>query len=59
MATTAKAWGTQGPTEALKPIVIERRALRPEDVAIKISHCGICHSARRLGHELLPDGAWP
>jgi len=44
MATTAKAWGTQGPTEALKPMVIERRALRPEDVAIKISHCGICHS---------------
>lgn len=44
MATTAKAWGTEVSTEALKPMMIERRALRPEDVAIKISHCGICHS---------------
>jgi uncharacterized zinc-type alcohol dehydrogenase-like protein len=28
----------------LKPITIERRDLRPDDVAIRISHCGICHS---------------
>jgi uncharacterized zinc-type alcohol dehydrogenase-like protein len=25
-------------------MTIERRALRPDDVAIKITHCGICHS---------------
>lgn len=44
MATTAKAWGV---TDAQSPVVafdIERRDLRPEDVAIAISHCGICHS---------------
>jgi uncharacterized zinc-type alcohol dehydrogenase-like protein len=28
----------------VEPLTIERRALRPEDVAIKITHCGICHS---------------
>ena len=44
MATQAKAWGTEGPAERLKPMTIERRSLRPEDVAIRITHCGICHS---------------
>ncbi|HUG45479.1 MAG TPA: NAD(P)-dependent alcohol dehydrogenase [Sphingomicrobium sp.] len=44
MATQAKAWGTKGPHERLEPMAIERRDLRPEDVSIKISHCGICHS---------------
>ena len=44
MATQAKSWGTKGPQERLEPMTIERRDLRPEDVAIKISHCGICHS---------------
>ncbi len=44
MPTIAKAWGTAGPNESLKPMHVERRDLRPEDVAIRISHCGICHS---------------
>lgn len=42
--TKAKAWGVDSAGAAAKPMTIERRALRPEDVAIKISHCGICHS---------------
>jgi uncharacterized zinc-type alcohol dehydrogenase-like protein len=32
------------------PLTIERRALRPDDVAIKISHCGICHSDLHMAH---------
>ena len=44
MATQAKAWGTSGADQPLKPMEIERRALRPNDVAIRITHCGICHS---------------
>lgn len=44
MTTQAKAWGTTGATAKLEPMTIDRRELRPEDVAIKISHCGICHS---------------
>jgi alcohol dehydrogenase (NADP+) len=44
MATQAKAWGTEGPQERLKPMLIDRRDLRSEDVAIRISHCGICHT---------------
>ena len=44
MGTTAIGWGTDAPDQPLKPIVFERRDLRPDDVAIEISHSGICHS---------------
>jgi len=42
--TKAKAWGVESVGAKAVPMTIERRALRPEDVAIRISHCGICHS---------------
>ena len=42
--TTTKAWGVEAAGAAAVPMTIERRALRPEDVAIRISHSGICHS---------------
>ena len=51
MAKQAKAWGTTGPKDRLEPMVIERRDLRPEDVAIKISHCGVCHSDVHFAHD--------
>lgn len=44
MATTVKAWGVENAGSEAVPLTIERRELRPEDVAIEISHCGICHS---------------
>lgn len=44
MVTTAKAWGLEATAQPLKPMTVPRRELRPEDVAIRISHCGICHS---------------
>jgi uncharacterized zinc-type alcohol dehydrogenase-like protein len=42
--TSAKAWGVDSAGAPAKPMTIERRALRPEDVAIRISYSGICHS---------------
>ena len=51
MATTASAWGTTGPDQPLGPLSIERRDLRPEDVAIEISHCGICHTDLHFAHD--------
>src|SRR5438105_241933 len=42
--TTAKAWGTDAPDQPLRPMEIERRGLRPDDVAIRITFAGICHS---------------
>ena len=42
--TLARGWGTDAPDQPLKPMEFERRALRPDDVAIKITYAGICHS---------------
>src|SRR5881275_3718783 len=42
--TIAKAWGTDGADQPLRPMEVERRALRPDDVAIKTTYAGICHS---------------
>ena len=39
-----KGWGTDAPDQPLRPMEFERRALRPDDVAIKITYAGICHS---------------
>src|SRR5918998_133991 len=42
--TKARGWGTEAPDEPLRPMDFERRALRPDDVAIRITYAGICHS---------------
>jgi alcohol dehydrogenase (NADP+) len=42
--TLARGWGTDAPDQPLRPMEFERRALRPDDVAIKITYAGICHS---------------
>ncbi|MDQ3245654.1 MAG: NAD(P)-dependent alcohol dehydrogenase [Pseudomonadota bacterium] len=44
MPTTATGWGTDAPDQPLKRMTVERRDLRPDDVAIKITYAGICHS---------------
>jgi len=44
MASTARGWGTEAADRPLKPMTFERRALRGNDVAIDITHVGICHS---------------
>jgi uncharacterized zinc-type alcohol dehydrogenase-like protein len=44
MPTQAKGWGTDAADQPLRPMTFERRDLRPDDVAIKITYAGICHS---------------
>ncbi len=39
-----KAYAAESATSPLAPFAIERRALRPSDVAIDILFCGVCHS---------------
>lgn len=41
---TAKSYAVQSHTAKFAPHPIQRRDLRPNDVHISISHCGICHS---------------
>lgn len=38
------AYGALRPDAPLQAVTIERRELGPDDVAIDITHCGICHS---------------
>lgn len=42
--TATAAWAATAPDALIAPLTIERRALRPEDVDIAITHCGVCHS---------------
>lgn len=42
--TATAAWGATAPESGIAPLTIGRRALRDEDVAIAITHCGVCHS---------------
>lgn len=44
MPIQALGWGTHAPDRPLEPIAFERRDLRPEDVDIRITYSGICHS---------------
>ena len=57
--TTAKAWGVESAGAAAVPLTIVRRALRPEDVAIRISHCGICHSDLHMARNDWGMGLYP
>lgn len=40
----AKAYAAISASSPLQPLEIERRSVKPDDVVIEISHCGICHS---------------
>ena len=44
MASTAHGWGTDSADQPLRPMIFDRRAPRPDDVVIRISHAGICHT---------------
>ncbi|MDR9433791.1 MAG: alcohol dehydrogenase catalytic domain-containing protein, partial [Spiribacter sp.] len=40
----AHAYAAQSDQSGLAPFSLERRALRPDDVAIDIDYCGVCHT---------------
>jgi uncharacterized zinc-type alcohol dehydrogenase-like protein len=42
--TQIRAYGAQRNNGAIDPMTIERRALLPDDIAIDILYCGVCHS---------------
>jgi len=43
-ATKSPAYAALSATTPIEPFEIERRAPRPNDVAIEILYCGVCHS---------------
>lgn len=44
MSQHARAYGAQSSDAGLTPLTIERRDPRPDDVAIDILYCGVCHT---------------
>lgn len=44
MTSQSKAYAAQSATSGLAPATIERRQPRPDDVAIDILYCGVCHT---------------
>ncbi|UZI28491.1 NAD(P)-dependent alcohol dehydrogenase [Streptomyces sp. VB1] len=40
---TTTGWRAAGPT-ALRRVSIERRDLRPDDIAVRVDYCGVCHT---------------
>jgi alcohol dehydrogenase (NADP+) len=45
-----RAYAAQSPDSGLAPFSIERRDPRPDDVAIHIDYCGICHTDVHFVH---------
>ena len=37
-------YGADGPGAPLRPVEFERRDLRPDDVAVRVRYCGVCHT---------------
>jgi uncharacterized zinc-type alcohol dehydrogenase-like protein len=44
MMSDARGYAVHAPTDRFAPFSFERRAPNPNDVVIKIEHCGVCHS---------------
>ncbi|MEV4177166.1 NAD(P)-dependent alcohol dehydrogenase [Nonomuraea sp. NPDC049709] len=41
---TTTGWQVDGPTATLRRTLLERRDLRPDDLAVQIDYCGVCHT---------------
>ncbi|WP_265571408.1 NAD(P)-dependent alcohol dehydrogenase [Sphingomicrobium nitratireducens] len=51
MPTQTVGWGVENAQDTPHQMTFERRDLRDNDVAIAISHCGICHSDLHFAHD--------
>ncbi|WP_305787213.1 NAD(P)-dependent alcohol dehydrogenase [Symbioplanes lichenis] len=45
-------WQSTGNSTALERVPIERRELRADDLAVRVDHCGVCHSDLHAIHGL-------
>jgi uncharacterized zinc-type alcohol dehydrogenase-like protein len=41
---TTVGWGADGAATALRRVPLERRDLRPDDIAVRVDYCGVCHT---------------
>ncbi|GAA1594281.1 NAD(P)-dependent alcohol dehydrogenase [Kribbella hippodromi] len=53
---TTTGWQSLAPTSnVLTRVTIERRDLRPDDLAVRVDYCGVCHSDLHRIHGLLGE----
>lgn len=55
---STRAYQSPAPGSPLELVTIERRDLRPDDVAVRVTHCGVCHTDLHALHATDP-GAFP
>ena len=55
MSTTTGWQSTDQTSNAMSRVTIERRELRPDDVAVCIDYCGVCHSDLHRIHGMLGE----
>ena len=41
---TTVGWAADAATATLQRVPLQRRALRPDDVAVRVDYCGVCHT---------------
>ncbi|NDL55700.1 NAD(P)-dependent alcohol dehydrogenase [Phytoactinopolyspora mesophila] len=56
---TTTGWQTADSASGLNRVPLERRDLRPDDVAVRVDYCGVCHTDLHAvrsgeGHPLVP-----
>lgn len=54
-----RAYATDSATSELKAAIIERRALRSDDISIKIHFCGVCHTDLHMSHNDWGNSIFP
>ena len=56
---TVTGYGTADPATPLAPVRFDRPDVRPGEVAIEVSHCGVCHSDVHQCHDDWGNTVWP
>ncbi|NUQ89110.1 MAG: NAD(P)-dependent alcohol dehydrogenase [Glycomyces artemisiae] len=54
MTTSTLAWQHTNDGAELRPVAIERRSLRADDIAVQVAFCGVCHSDLHAIHGATP-----
>ena len=57
--SATKAYAAQSPSTPFGPHTIDRRAPGPEDVALEILYCGVCHSDLHTARGEWPGSQYP
>lgn len=53
-----QGWSADG-SATLHRSLVKRRDLRPDDIAVRVDYCGVCHSDLHALHDQAPDSTTP